>query len=135
MLITLSSNDPFLINIIEKLAEINHLSTSEIAIVYDRVTTHVQEPSVSQNVRDEVTQLAKTLADIENDFSTVERHLLRIDNKKEVVVDGRPRVYAPEWRKIHDVFLPSVSHSKGIVPDPFFKGIHPTHSAFSNNSE
>lgn len=104
MLITLSSDDPFLINIIEKLAGIKHLSTSEIAIIYDRVTTHIQEPSVSQSVRDEVTQLAKTLADIENDFSTIERHLLRIDNKKEIVVDGKPRVYAPEWRKLHEEF-------------------------------
>jgi len=130
MSITLSSSDPFVLGIFEEFAKINHLPAT-IAVLDNTVVELVQDPDVYKSIQDEVAQLAKTLCDLENGFATVERHLHRIDNKKAVEIDGKPRVYAPEWRTLHDVSLHFSSHARDIIRDLFFEGIHPTHAPFS----
>ena len=104
--IILSSNKSLVIDkVLEELAPLNDIPANKIAILHDKIAKHFQEPRNRKHVQDEICQLAETLLTIEENFSTINRNLCRIDDDKLVVVKGKPRVFAVEWRKLHSVFL------------------------------
>ncbi|KAF8903444.1 hypothetical protein CPB84DRAFT_768296 [Gymnopilus junonius] len=100
----LVSNDPFVRNILDKFTELNRLSPADIANIYQQIEKQAQTASVRHGVREEVRELGEALIVIEDDFSTVGDQLSGIDEKKVVLVDGKPKAYAPLWNALHDEY-------------------------------
>jgi hypothetical protein len=85
------------------------LSWDQIAEVRHWVARHGCEPGVREEIRDEITQLARTISTIEGNFATIQRLLNRFQKEKAIPgkAKGRRPDFGQGWKALHDVLTTS----------------------------